>query len=378
MADDFTVGVEEEYQLVDARTGTLRSRARDVLETDWSAEIHPEIQQTMLEIGTRICASVAEVEREIHRLRLQAASTASAEGLQIVAAGVHPFSRWEGQAQTAGERYQRVLDRYGRVMRTEHIFGMHVHVAVPERIDRIQVLNAVQRYIPHLLALSCSSPFYEGEDTGYASYRTILARRLPHTGPVPRFASETEYRRFVDLLLRSGATEDEWTLYWTVRPHPTYPTLEFRGPDACPRADDAVAIAALIRTLAAAAAEGRIRECPDLLSESATHALLASNEWQAARFGLDATLVDPGTKRGRQPVREAIRALIEHLHPTAEALGDAAALAHLETLLERGNGADRMREMRPGAGELRCLVEWLSKESLLGTGLDRRESQRGT
>lgn len=373
---DFTVGVEEEYQLVSPRTGELRSRAHDVLETDWSGEIHPESQQTMLEIGTRICASAAELEGEIRRLRLQAASAAAAEELHSLAAGIHPFSRWEAHRATAGERYVKLRERYGRVIRTEHIFGMHVHVAVPGGVDRAVVMNRVRGYIPHLLALSASSPIYEGSDTGYASYRTILGQRLPNTGPPPRFPSEEAFRGFADLLVRTGAIDDGSMLYWSIRPHPRYPTLEFRVADACPRADDAVVIAALARALTAAAAEGSLPEVGGACSESAADALLAQNEWQAARYGLDAVRADPALDAGCEPLRDAVLRLRDRVAPAAESLGDGDALAGLEALLARGNGAARIREVHRARGTLPAVVEWLVEESNLGTGLDRRRSQR--
>ncbi|HEV2148093.1 MAG TPA: YbdK family carboxylate-amine ligase [Longimicrobiaceae bacterium] len=374
--NEFTVGVEEEYQLVSPETGGLISRARDVLELDWSAELHPENQQTMLEIGTHVCRSAAEVDRELRRLRLQVASTAAAADLRMVAAGIHPFSRWEAQERTRGERYERILERYGRVIRTEHIFGMHVHVAVPPGHDRARLMNGVRGYIPHLLALAASSPVYEGEDTGYASYRTIIAHRLPHTGPPPCFPSDDRFREFVGFLMETGAIEDEYTLYWSIRPHPEYPTLEFRMTDVCPRVEDAVAIAALVRALVATAAEGKLPLPGAACSESATDELLAHNEWEAARYGLDATHVDPALPGGKETLRDGIHRLLERVGPTAERLGDAEALAGIEALLARGNGAERIRAMLPECEGLAGVVQWLARESVLGVGLDRRRSQR--
>jgi carboxylate-amine ligase len=373
---DYTIGVEEEYQLVCPDTGELRSRAQDVLATDWSGEIHPENQQTMLEIGTHVCGSAAELGREIRRLRLQVASAAAAEDLRSVAAGIHPFSRWESQTRTEGERYRKILERFGRVIRSEHIFGMHIHVAIPEGVDRIVVMNRVRDFIPHLLALSASSPVYEGEDTGYASYRTILGHRLPHTGPPPPFPAGESFRRFVDLLLETGAIEDEYTLYWSIRPHPEYPTLEFRVTDACPRADDAVLIAALARALAAAAVKGDLPSVGGAGSESASDALLAHNEWQAARFGLYATRVDPALPGGSEPLRDSILRLRDSVGKVSEALGDAGALDGLDALLQRGNGATRIRETFRSCEHLPDVVEWLARESILGAGLDRRQAQR--
>jgi len=377
LGEAFTVGVEEEYQLVDDVAGELRSSARDVLAFDWSAEIRGELQETTLEIGTRVCTSMEAVEEELRRLRLQVAATAAAHDLRIVAAGVHPFSRWEGHERSREPRYVRIEREYGRIARDEHNFGMHIHVAVPERLDRIPLLNAVRGYIPHLIALCCSSPFYEGEETGYASYRLILWRRWPGNGVPPLLESTEEYRRFVDVLLRARAIPDERSIYWSVRPHAIYPTLEFRATDACPRADDAAAVAALARALVVAAALGRLPEwAPSGFSTGAAHALLAENEWRAARDGLAAWLVAPDAPDVRVPVRDAIRELVARLAPILESLGDGAAVERIDALLERGNAADRMRQVYRDSGDLGVVVRWLAGETMLGVGLDRRRTQR--
>ncbi len=377
MTDEFTIGVEEEYQLVDAETGALCSRARDVLVTDWTTEIRPELQETTLEIGSRICASAAELDRELRRLRFQVATTAAVLGLEIAAAGVHPFSAWGGHELARGERYREIAERFGRIARDEHNFGMHIHVGVSPRRDRIRLQNVVRHYVPQLIALAASSPFYEGEDTSYASYRMVLWRRWPNSGVPPRLGSEREYERLLDLLVGSGAIGDKRNHYWSVRPHAVYPTLEFRVTDVCPRVDDAVAIAALARALVVAAAERRLREPASGLSDAARTALLAMNEWRAMRHGLEGWLIDPAAPGGRRPVRSAVHRLIEDIAPTAEALGDDAALGALSATLERGNGADRMRRIFAAYGALRPVVGWMVGETLLGTGLDRRRAQRG-
>lgn len=377
MSCEFTLGVEEEYQLVDAESGALASRARDVLATDWTMELRPELQETTLEIGTPVCASAAELDRELRRLRFQVAATAAAVGLDIVAAGMHPFSRWESHQLARGDRYREIAARYGRVARDEHNFGMHVHVAVAPGRDRIRLLNVVRHYLPHLIALACSSPYFEGEDTGYASFRMVLWRRWPTAGVPPRLASEKEYEQFTDLMLRTTAIGDPRGLYWGVRPHALYPTLEFRVTDACPRVEDAVAIAALVRALVAAAAEGLLREPrPRGFSRAVQDSILAANEWRAMRYGLAGSLVDPEIASGQEPVGAAVRRLVDRIAPVAEALGDTKALEHVDALLGRGNGADRMRAARDELGGLRPLIRWLTGETLLGTGLDRRSDQR--
>lgn len=374
--EEFTVGVEEEYQLVSGTDGALTSRARHVLAADWAGELHPEVHESMLEVGTHVCRSAGELRQELKRLRLQVASTAASEDLHVLAAGIHPFSLWEDQLMSRGKRYDEIREHYARVVRTEQVFGMHIHVAVPAGQDRIPLLVGARWFTPHLLALSCSSPIYEGKDTGFASYRSILWRRLPLTGPFPGVKSESEYERFTQLLIRSGAALDVGTIYWSIRPHPQYPTIEFRIADVCPRLDDAVAIAALARALTAAIAAGALYHPGTGLVDTADVSVIGANEWTVARYGLDASIIDPREPSGTQPIRDSIRRLVEEVAPFAETLGDAEALAGIETILTRGNASDRMREKLPQCRQLPGLVDWLVGESMLGTGMDRRLEQR--
>lgn len=372
-----TVGVEEEYQLVDPDSGALQSRARAALEVDWSDEVQREVHQSTLEINTRICSSAAELRGELERLRLQTATAAAAEGLEIVAAGLHPTSNWRGHRLSEGWRYRRIADEFGRIIRDKHIFGMHVHVGAPTGEDCFRLLDTVRYFTPHLLALSASSPFHEGVDTGFASYRAILWRRMPYAGVPPHFRSRKEYRELIRLLLRTGAIFDERNIYWSIRPHPEYPTLEFRVTDVCPRLDDAVAIAALVRAIVAGAIEGVLMAEPwPTTSTDLVHTLLSGNEWRAARHGLETELVDPTAASGTVPIRQSIRRLLDRVAPIAERLGDADAILGVETILRRGNGADRARAVLRDCGEFPALIAWLAGETLLGLGLDRRRRQR--
>lgn len=358
--------MEEEYQLVDAVTGALRSRASAVRAMDWSGEIVGEIHETQIEIGTPICTSAAHAGRELGRLRLQAATAASSRDLRIVAAGTHPFSRWEGQETTQGERYDRIRERFGRISRDEHIWGMHIHVAVPDARTRIRTMNAIRHFVPHVLALAASSPIFEGEDTGYDSFRSILWRRWPLSGIPPRFRTLAEYRRFIALQIEGGAIVDEGNVYWSVRPHVRFPTIEIRSPDVCPRIEDATAIVAFVRTLVAAVAERRLREprTPGL-SRAVERDLVAGNEWRCAQRGLDAQLIDSVTGRPT-PLRDAVRALLEDLAPVAESIGESADLARVENILVGGNGATRMRDVLEAGGSLPALVHWLADETMAG------------
>lgn len=377
--EDFTFGIEEEYQLVRRAGGALASAADTVLATDWSDELEGELQETMLEIGTPVCTSPAEARAQLRRLRAQVGAATAAHELAPVAAGLHPFSRWEEQQLAMTERPRMLAERFGRVVLDEHLFGMHVHVSVPEGRSRVELLGEVSGYTPHLLALSASSPFYEGMDTGYASYRTILYRRFPFSGAPPAFRSAREYEHFVGALLSAGMVPDLRTLYWSVRLSPRYPTLEFRVCDVCPRWDDAVAVACLARTIVAAAAEGALPPfpAPDAVGAVPLDLLRHENEWYAARDGLDATLADPSAPGGVRPLRESLGGLLRELTPVAEGLGSAEALQGVREIVERGNAAERMRAVagREG-GDLSRLVEWLASETVLGAGLDRRRAQR--
>lgn len=368
----YTVGVEEEYQLVDPATGGLVSRARDVLELDWAGEGGHEVQQTQVEIATRICGTAADVDSELRRLRFLMASVVAARDLFPVAAGLHPFSPWHDQRHTDAPRYRRLIERYGRVIESEHVFGMHVHVAVPDALDRMTVIRRIRPYLPHLLALSASSPFFEGSDTGYASYRTVLNDRLPCSGPPPPFAAETEYWSFTKELIDRGVAMDTGTSYWTVRPHHRYPTIEIRCADVCPRVDDAVAITTLARGLIVAAAEDGLPD-PARGGDPAGEARLRADHWQASRFGLAARL---GSTEGTlEPVRDGVRRLRDRVAPFSERIGDGDQLEALDTLIERGNGARRMRAVAARTGNLTEMVGWLAGETLVGTGLDRWRSE---
>lgn len=294
MAKEFTFGVEEEYQLIDPVTGAMRSRSRDMLGTDWTGDLRKEMQESTVEIGSPPCSSAQELRAELSRLRFQTAAAAASLDLEIVAAGTHPFTRWEGQKITADERYVQIEEQY-----------------------------------------------------------------------------------FVDLLLRAGAIRDEKNLYWSIRPHPTYPTLEFRVTDCCLRVDDAVAIATLTRMLVIGLAEGILGDdASPAFSPAAEHALISANEWRAARYGLEAWMSDAEAKSGITPLRESITHLIERLRPRAEAMGEGVALAQVSEILERGNAADRMRRVVAERAGLASLVGWMAAETLVGTGMDRRVAQR--
>jgi carboxylate-amine ligase len=373
---DFTVGVEEEYQLVDAHTGDLRSRARWVIAGDWSGDVKPEMQQHTIEVETGVCVGTNCVRDDLARLRFQAAVAAEAQGLRIVAAGTHPFSPAAGHAFTDKDVYMAIRDEYRELAETQSIFGMHVHVGLPGHVDRVRVANVARLYLPHLLAITASSPFFQGHDTGYCSFRTLLWRRWPRTGAPPSFRDSAEFELLLRWLTETECIDTPGRLYWDLRPHHRYPTIEFRAQDVTPRLEDAVAAAALARVVVAGVAEGVLRE-PGLPA-AVMQPLLGENSWRASRDGTGATFVDLFAPEPRTiSAADAVLGLAETLRPLAAQLGDQEALDALGGVFERGCAALRMREVAGElGGDLRRVTGWAASETLLGLGLDRRSEQR--
>lgn len=376
MRELFTLGVEEEYLLVDPATGELRSAGAGVLETDRSGEVIGEAQETLVEIGTPVCHDGAELMERLRERRFQAGAAAAAADLDLLALGTHPISGWKGHELAKSERSAMLQERFRHIVRLDHICGMHVHVAVPDSFDRIAVMNRLRAWTPHLLALAASSPFHAGEDTGYASIRTMMWRRYPLSGVPPHFASQEEHRRFMDTLLRSGMIPDERTVYWSIRPSPRYPTIELRVCDVCPSIGDAVAIAVLARSLVIAAAEERLPDPAAALPDSLHDVILRENEWTAARDGLDAELVAPDRADVRVSIRSSLDELLERVAPIAASVGDADALQGIGTILARGTAADRLRDLYDRHRDLLPVTRWAVEETRASIGMDRRAARR--
>jgi carboxylate-amine ligase len=373
---DFTVGVEEEYQLVDARTGELRSRARYVIAGDWADELKPEMQEHTVEVETRVCQGTHCVRDDLARLRFTAAVAAEAQGLRIAAAGTHPLSPAQGHVFNPAPVYQELREEYRRLAESQAIFGMHVHVGVPGGVDRAKASNCVRLHLPLLLALSAASPYFAGEDTGHASYRSVLWRRWPRTGAPPRFADDAEYAALVKWLVDSGRIDAPGRLYWEMRPHHVYPTLEARIADCTPRLEDAVAIAALLRAIVAGAVEGVLGDSP--LPDPFVQTLLSDNGWRASRYGTQAVFADLESAEPRTISAAAwVERLGERLEGVAAALGDGDELKALDGLMRRGCAADAIRARAAELeGDLGRVALWLADETVVGAGMDRRARQR--
>jgi glutamate---cysteine ligase / carboxylate-amine ligase len=341
--DPYTLGVEEEYMLLDAETLDLVQHVDSVLAAvaghELEGRINPELMQSVVEITTPVCRTPAEVERALTELRSYVASVAAGKGLRVGSAGTHPFSLFERQRITARDRYQNLVDQLQYVARRELIFGMHVHVAVDGPEKAIQVVNGLLVHLPQLLALTASSPFWRGEPTGLASSRQMVFSAFPRSGPPPRFRDYADYAALVGQLERTGCIADYTHIWWDIRPHPRLGTVEIRISDAVTRVEDAVAVAAFCQALVKLYSErfDRHEEIPSY------HRILTSeNKWLAARYGLEAPVMDLATgRRNRIPVAQLVRRTLRDLEPHARELGSESELEGIRAILARGNGADR-------------------------------------
>jgi carboxylate-amine ligase len=341
--DPYTLGVEEEYMLLDPETWDLVQHVDSVLaavaDGDHQERLHAELMQSVLEVTTPVCRTAGDVHRSLAQLRGYVAQIARGDGLRFGSAGTHPFSLFERQRITARDRYRQLVDQLQYVARRELIFGMHMHVAVDDPEKVIQVMNGLLLHLPQILALSASSPFWRGEPTGLASSRQMVFAAFPRSGPPPRFADYADYAEVVGQLERTGCIADYTHIWWDIRPHPRLGTIEMRVCDAVTRLEDVVAIAAFYQALVKLhceqyAAGREIRSWHRMLT--------TENKWLAARYGLEAPLMDLATgRRNRVPVAQLIRRTLRDVEPHARELGSERELEGVREILARGNGSDR-------------------------------------
>jgi glutamate---cysteine ligase / carboxylate-amine ligase len=368
MEHRFTVGVEEEFQIVDPQTWELRSHVSELLASSAPAlgeQIKRELHQSIVEVGTCICQNVPELRHEIFRIRRELTSGAERVGLAVAAAGTHPFSHWKDQILSPGVRYDSIVEELQQLARSLLIFGLHVHVAVPDNQTAIDLMNAARYFLPHLLALSTSSPFWMGRDTGLKSYRTTIFRRFPRTGVPDHFSSWSEYENYIKLLVELHCIDDARRIWWDVRPHPTFGTLEFRVCDVTTRPEAAVMIAALIQAI--------VVKLHRLYSHNLgfrlyRKALIEENKWRAARWGLDGKLIDFG-KRTEVPMRALALELLEFVDDVVDELGSRDAVEYVHTVLREGTSADRQLAVFRETGDLKAVVRHIVDETRGAIGL---------
>jgi len=361
----FTIGVEEEFQIVDPQTWELRSHVSELLASSAPVlgdQIKRELHQSIVEVGTKICADVPELREEIFRIRRELTTSAERVGLAVAAAGTHPFSDWKEQVISPGTRYESIVEELQQLARSLLIFGIHVHVAMPDKQATIDLMNAVRYFLPHLLALSTSSPFWLGRDTGLKSYRTTVFRRFPRSGVPDHFGSWSEFENYVKLLVGLHCIDDARKIWWDVRPHPLFGTLEFRVCDVPTKPEAAVMLGALIQALVVKLYKLYTRNLGFRLYR---RALIEENKWRAARWGLEGKLIDFG-KGAEVPMRELALELLEFVDDVVDELGSRKEVEYVHTVLTEGTSADRQLDVFRRTEDLTAVVKHIVQETKAG------------
>jgi glutamate---cysteine ligase / carboxylate-amine ligase len=358
MFSTFTLGIEEEFQIVDPQTRELRSHVVEILEEGTmllGEQIKPEMIQSMVEVGTGVCKNIEEARVDITRLRSIISSLAHKNGLAIVAASTHPISRWQDQKIFEDERYELLVQELQTVARSLLIFGLHVHVGMADRERAIHIMNAARYFLPHVLALTTSSPFWMGHNTGLKSYRTEIFKQFPRTDIPDHFDSYASFQRYVELLIKTNCIDNGKKIWWDIRPHPFFPTLEFRICDIPTRVDDTIAIAALFQAIVA---KLNMLIEKNLGFRLYRRMLIQENKWRAVRWGLDGKMVDFG-KQKEVAVRDLILELLDFVDDVLDPLGSRKEVEHIHTILQRGTSADEQLEVYQQTGDLKAVVDKL-------------------
>jgi glutamate---cysteine ligase / carboxylate-amine ligase len=362
----FTIGIEEEYQIIDPETRELSSYVTQLLEAgklQLQERAKPEMLQSVIEIGTDVCRTAEEARIDLGKLRFDIARLAMDKGKAIAAAGTHPFSSWMTQEVYPHERYYGVMSEMQDAARRLLIFGMHVHVGMPDQEMAIQVQNVARYFMPHLLALSTSSPFWLSRNTGFRSYRSAVFSTFPRTGIPDRYESAGEFNDYVNLLVKTGCIDNGKKIWWDLRVHPMFGTLEVRICDIVTRFDEAIAIAALIQAI--------FVKLHSLFERNLTfrvyrRALIQENKWRAMRYGMDGKLIDFG-KQAEVPMRDLTEELLEFVDDVLDDLGSRAHIeGPIKRILAEGTSADRQLRVFEQTGDLKAVVDHLIKETLIG------------
>ena len=359
----YTLGIEEEFQIVDPQTRELRSHVSEFLEEGkmlLGEQVKPEMIQSMIEVGTGICRNIQEARTDITKLRAIISSLARKKGLAIVAASTHPISHWQDQKISDDQRYELLVEEIQMVARSLLIFGLHVHVGMADRERAIHIMNAARYFLPHVLALSTSSPFWLGHNTGLKSYRSEVFKKFPRTDIPDHFDSYSSFQRYVELLVKTGCIDNGRKIWWDVRPHAFFPTLEFRVCDIPTRVDDTIAIAALFQAIVA--------KLDKLIEKNLgfrlyRRMLIQENKWRAVRWGLDGKMIDFG-KQKEVPVRDLIHELLEFVDDVLDDLDSRKEVEHIHVILERGTSADEQLRVYRETGNLQAVVDRLIEQTM--------------
>jgi glutamate---cysteine ligase / carboxylate-amine ligase len=374
MRPSFTIGIEEEYQTVDPGSRDLRSHIHaEIIEKGkllLQERVKSEMHQSVVEVGTSVCGGIKEAKEEIKKLRRDMITLSKENGLRLASAATHPFADWRAQEITPGERYKNIVEDMQLVARANLIFGLHVHIGVEDRETAIHLMNHARYFLPHILALSTNSPFWLGMDTGLKSYRCKVFDKFPRTNIPDYFPSWGEYENFIKLLIKTKCIDNAKKIWWDIRPHPFFDTLEFRVADIPMRLEETIALAALI--------QATIAKLYKLYSANQgfrlyRRALIMENKWRAARYGLDGKLVDFG-KQKEVPTRDLVMEYLEFVDDVVDELDSRAELNYIHKILEMGTGADRQLRVFRETGDLKKVVDYIIEETEVGVAEEATSS----
>jgi len=363
--EGLTIGIEEEYQIIDPETRELTSYISEFLNEGamvFRDQVKPEFLQSQVEVGSHVCRNIKEARQEVTRLRRIVADIAEKNNRKIVAAGTHPFSRWQNQIITDKDRYKGLVADMRMIAQRLLIFGTHVHVGIPDPDLRIDVMNQMAYFVPHIFALSTSSPFWMGQNTGLKSYRSVVFEDLPRTGLPEYFDSAQEFDRFLQTLINTGCIDEATKIWWDIRPHPKFPTLEFRMCDCVTRVDEVIAIAALIQAVVTKLIQLRKKNQSWRIYR---RSFIAENKWRAIKDGLDGQLIDFG-KEESIPLRFLLTELLELIDDVVDELGVREEIEYIHTMLKEGTSADRQLRVYRETERLESVVDMLVEETVTG------------
>ena len=371
MLPTFTIGIEEEYQTIDPVSRDLRShiqvelleKGKKLLQERVKAELH----QSVVEVGTSVCKNIKEAKSEVKTLRRNIIRLANENGLRVASVATHPFSDWRTQEIHPDPRYKDIVEDMQLVARANLIFGLHVHIGIEDRETAIHMMNHARYFLPHILALSTNSPFWLGMNTGLKSYRCKVFDKFPRTNIPDYFPSWGEYENFIKLLIKTNCIDNAKKIWWDIRPHPFFNTIEFRVCDIPMRADETIALAALIQATVAKLYKLYTANQGFRLYR---RALIMENKWRAARYGLDGKLIDFG-KQTEVSARDLVREYLDFVDDVVDELDSREELNYIHEILERGSGADRQLRVFQETGDLKKVVDYIIEET--ETGLNLKE-----
>jgi glutamate---cysteine ligase / carboxylate-amine ligase len=364
----FTLGIEEEFQIVDPQTRELRSHIQQILADGkmiLKEHLKPEMHQSVVELGTEICEDARAARRQVVELRGGLARLAARDGLKVASAGTHPFSHWMDQLITADDRYATIVKDMQQIARVNLIFGLHVHVGIPDREEAIDIMNQARYFLPHIYALSVNSPFWLGQNTGLKAYRQMIFERFPRTGIPDAFESLSEYEDYLKLLVSTNCIDNAKKIWWDIRLHPFFNTIEFRICDAQSRVDDTIALAALMQAIVFKLQKLR-RD--NITFRNYPRRLIDENRWRASRYGLDGKLIDFGRKC-EVDERELLHEMLAFIAPEVDELGNHAEMAQIEKIMREGTGADRQLAVWEETHDMKAVVDQIVAETYEGLNI---------